>query len=61
MKEKIKYFSTDKMYLVNRIPKNKRTRVLYFVFLVTSFIALIAGGYLLFDSVSINGNKCSIQ
>ncbi len=61
MKEKIKYFSTDKMYLVNRIPKNKRTRVLYFVFLVTSFIALIAGGYLLFDSVSINGKKINVR
>ena len=61
MKDKIKYFSTDKMYLVNRIPKNKRTRVLYFVFLVTSFIALIAGGYLLFDSVSINGKKINVR
>ena len=61
MKEKIKYFSTDKMYLVNRIPKNKRTRVLYFVFLVTSFIALIAGGYLLFDSISINGKKVNVK
>ncbi len=61
MKEKIKYFSTDKMYRINHFSRGRfNLKTIAYGMLVFTFLILVTGVFLINSSLDKDGNKSGV-